>query len=69
MIDDSSRQMKPTCIIPRYSRGWALGTGLGVSLPPGRYRITGKDSLQGANYFRLEGRYRIDSCLCANRRN
>lgn len=65
MIQNSSCEIKQTCIIQRYSPAWALGTGLRVSLPAGEYRITGKDSVQGVHYFRLEGIYRIDSCLCA----
>lgn len=65
MIQNSSSEIEQTCIIQRYSPAWALGTGLRVSLPAGEYRITGENFVQGVRYFRLEGIYRIDSCLCA----
>ncbi len=48
-----------TCITRYYIQGWALGTGLRVSLPPGRYEITGEETFQGARFFRLNNKYRV----------
>ncbi len=49
------------CTFQHYTRAWEVGTGLRVSLAPGRYRITGEEQLNGVRYFRLEGAYRIDT--------
>ena len=48
------------CIVHRYTPAWEVGTGLRVSLAPGRYRITGREHHNGVNYYALEDVYRVD---------
>jgi len=48
-----------TCVTTYYVQGWALGTGLRVSLPPGEYVITGEETFHGARFFRLDNKYRV----------
>ena len=45
----------------RYTHAWEVGTGLKVSLAPGKYRVTGEEKLNGVVFFHLEGGYRIAS--------
>jgi len=60
MISPVADQQPPrSCTTKYYIQGWALGTGLRVSLPPGRYQITGEETFQGARFFRLNNRYRV----------
>jgi hypothetical protein len=49
------------CTFQRYTNAWQVGTGLKVSLAPGKYRVTGEEKLDGVVFFRLEGVYRIDA--------
>ncbi len=44
-----------------YTHAWQVGTGLKVSLAPGKYRVTGEEKLNGVVFFRLKGGYRIAS--------
>jgi hypothetical protein len=44
----------------RYTHAWQVGTGLRVSLAPGKYRVTGEEKLNGVVLIRLEGVYWID---------
>ena len=48
------------CTFEHYTRAWEVGTGLRISLAPGRYRITGEEQFSGIRYYRLEGAYRVD---------
>ena len=48
-------------IFQRYTHAWQLGTGLKVSLAPGKYRVTGEEKLNGVLFFRLLEGYRIDA--------
>ena len=48
------------CTFRRYTRAWQSGTGLRVSLAPGKYQVTGEERLNGVTFFCLEGGYRID---------
>lgn len=50
------------CTIDHYAPAWALGTGLRVGLPPGKYKVTGEDRINGRFYLRIEDKYRIASC-------
>ena len=47
--------------LQRYTHVWEVGTGLKVSLAPGKYRVTGEEKLNGVVFFRLKGGYRIAS--------
>ncbi len=47
------------CTFHDYTPAWEVGTGLKVSLAPGRYRITGEERLNGIQFLRLEETYRI----------
>ena len=49
------------CTFQRYTHAWEVGTGLKVSLAPGKYRVTGEEKLNGVLFFRLDGVYRIDA--------
>lgn len=60
MIQHVSEQ-QTTCTFNGYTPAWALGTGLRVSLAPGRYQITGEEQLNGVRYLWLNESYRIDA--------
>lgn len=49
------------CVVRRYTSAWEMGTGLLVSLAPGKYRITGEERLDGVHYLLLEETYRLDA--------
>ena len=48
------------CTVRRYTPAWEVGTGLRVSLAPGRYRITGREHLAGVEYYALDNVFRVD---------
>jgi len=54
-------QSERFCTFRRYTHAWEVGTGLRVSLAPGRYRVTGEDQLQGVEYICLDETYRIEA--------
>ena len=47
------------CTFERYVHVWMVGTGLRISLAPGRYRITAEEQIDGKSYLQLEETYRI----------
>jgi len=49
------------CTFQCYTHAWQLGTGLKISLAPGKYRVTGEEKVHGVVFFRLEEVYRIDA--------
>ena len=51
--------MSNHCTIGRYTRGWAVGTGLPVSLEPREYTITGLHDVNGTVYYVLNDAYRV----------
>ena len=48
------------CTLERYVHVWMVGTGLRISLAPGRYRITAEEQIDGKRYLQLENIYRIE---------
>ena len=52
------------CVVTRYERGWALGTGLPVGLKPGAYRITGEGDVNGIAFLQLNGTYICPADIC-----
>ena len=49
------------CTFQRYTHAWQVGTGLKVSLAPGKYRVTGEETVNGLVFIQLDGGYRIDA--------
>ena len=49
------------CVFDRYIHGWQVGTGIRVSLAPGKYRITAEEQIDGKLFLKLENSYRIDA--------
>lgn len=49
------------CVFRRYTPAWEVGTGLPVSLAPGRYRVTGEEYRNGICYLELNETYRVDA--------
>jgi len=49
------------CTFQRYTQAWQVGTGLKVSLAPGKYRVTGEETVNGLVFIHLDGGYRIDA--------
>ena len=49
------------CIFRQYTPAWEIGTGLRVSLSPGKYRVTLEEFHNGVRYFCLDETYRIDT--------
>ena len=47
--------------LQRYTHVWEVGTGLKVSLAPGKYRVTGEETVNGLVFIHLDGGYRIDA--------
>lgn len=47
------------CEVEGYTRAWEVGTGLQISLPPGRYEVTGEEEINGSTYLHLSDRFRI----------
>lgn len=54
------RKSNGFCYLDQQTRGWAIDSGIRVSLAPGRYRITGKERLNGILYLHLDERFRLD---------
>jgi hypothetical protein len=52
------------CTVNRYSRAWAIGTGLSVGLKPGAYRITGQHLVNGVPFVQLDGDYHCPADIC-----
>jgi len=50
-----------TCITRYYTKAWAIGTGLRISLPPGQYVVTGEELFEGSVYLQLNDRYRVEA--------
>lgn len=48
-----------TCDFRYYTPAWKIGTGLQVSLPPGKYLVTSEEVRDGVRYFCLDETYRI----------
>ena len=50
-----------------YTPAWKIGTGLPDSLPPGQYRVTGENCVDGVAYILLENAFRVptdqNSCI------
>lgn len=61
---ESKRELD--CLFEQYTPAWELGTGLRVSLPPGSYRVTGEEMLDGSRYVRLNEVYRVNVRDIAN---
>lgn len=55
------------CILDRYIHGWQIGTGIRVSLAPGKYRITAEEQIDGRLFLKLENFYRIDAAEVCGR--
>jgi hypothetical protein len=49
------------CTFLCYTHAWQVGTGLKISLAPGKYRVTSEEKLNGVLFISLEGGYRIDA--------
>ena len=49
------------CIFRQYTPAWAIGTGLRVSLAPGKYIVTREERRGGVLYLCLDDAYRVDS--------
>ena len=49
------------CSFRQYTPAWAIGTGLRVSLAPGKYRVTHEEVRSGVRYLCLDDAYRVDS--------
>ena len=54
------RKGQRVCVLRHYTPAWAMGTGLRVSLPPGKYRVTGEQRVNGVRFICLEDAYRVD---------
>lgn len=54
MLTATRTNRKQFFTFERYVRAWELGTGLPVALPPGRYRVTGRQSVNGVDYLQLD---------------
>jgi hypothetical protein len=52
------------CRVIRYSRVWAIGTGLRVGLKPGEYQITGEHLVNGVPFVQLDGAYHCPADIC-----
>lgn len=55
MVTSQRTNRKQIRTFEQYVRAWEVGTGLPVALPPGRYRVTGRQLVNGIDYFLLEG--------------
>ena len=49
------------CEFHHYIHGWQIGTGIRVSLAPGKYRITAEEQIDGRLFLKLDNSYRIDA--------
>ena len=49
------------CEFHHYIYGWKVGTGIRVSLAPGKYRITAEEQIDGRMFLKLDNSYRIDA--------
>ncbi len=58
-VDENDR-----CTVNRYSRAWAIGTGLRLGLEPGEYRITGQHLVNGVPFVQLDGAYHCPADIC-----
>ena len=47
------------CNFRYYTPAWEIGTGLQVSLAPGKYQVTKEEVRDGVRYFCLDDTYRI----------
>ena len=53
--------------LKKFTPAWKIGTGLPDSLPPGQYRVTSENCVDGVAYILLENAYRVptdqNSCI------
>jgi hypothetical protein len=54
------------CNFRYYTPAWEIGTGLQVSLAPGKYHVTKEEVRGGVRYFCLDETYRIAACDYGN---
>ena len=59
MVNTRTVSFERIWAVDRYTRAWAIGTGLPVTLAPGNYRITGEDQIGSSVHLRLEETYRL----------
>ena len=48
------------CNFRHYTPAWEIGTGLRVSLAPGKYRVTSEEVRDGVRYLCLDETHRVD---------
>ena len=50
-----------TVLVDRYLSGWAIGTGLRISIPPGRYDVVRESIVGEREFFELNNGSRVEA--------